>query len=57
MMTDPHGNSSASLAREDIVGKRIRAIYQSAWLTEADGCGSRQTIIELDDGTAFELQS
>jgi hypothetical protein len=46
-----------TLQRDDIVGKRIKNIYQSPWDVDADGYGSSATYIELEDGTAFELQS
>lgn len=46
-----------TLTRQDIVGKRIRNIYQSAWDVDADGYGSCEVFVELQDGTSFALQS
>ncbi len=45
------------LRRNDIVGKSIKNIYQAPWDIAADGFGSRETYIQLQDGIAFELRS
>lgn len=50
-------STNDSLQRDDIVGKRIKAIYQSPWYIEADGFGGCRTYVELDDGIAFGLLS